>query len=282
MRLLRWGQPGAEKPGVIDGGGVIRDLSPWLADFGAEELDPASLGHLATRDPSALPAVPPDSRLGACIPGHGKIVCVGLNYADHAREAGMDLPAEPVLFMKGCRPSGPQDTIALPPDHSRVDWEIELAVVIGREALCVSEADAPAHVAGYATFIDMSERNFQLERGGQWVKGKSFPGFAPIGPWLVTPDEIDDPAALALWLEVNGERVQSSNTREMVFGTAALVSYISRFMPLYPGDVIATGTPPGVGMGFSPPRWLKAGDEVKACIDGLGEQRHRCVEWAAS
>lgn len=282
MRLLRWGQPGAEKPGLLDAEGIIRDLSPWLSDFGADELDPASLDELAKRDPTVLAAVAPGTRLGACVPGSGKIVCVGLNYADHAREAGMDLPAEPVLFMKGCRPSGPEDTIALPPEHSRVDWEIELAVVIGREALCVSEADAPSHLAGYATFIDMSERSFQLERGGQWVKGKSFPGFAPIGPWLVTADEIDDPAALALWLEVNGERVQSSSTREMVFGIAALVSYISRFMPLYPGDVIATGTPPGVGMGFSPPRWLKAGDEVKAGIDGLGEQRHRCVEWAAS
>lgn len=282
MRLLRWGAPGAEKPGLVDDEGIERDLSPWLQDLDASALEPAVLAQLSARSPSGLPRLPPDRRIGACVPNGGKIICVGLNYADHAREAGMAIPTEPVLFMKACRPSGPTDPIQMPPGHSKVDWEIELAVIIGREAICVSESEAHQHVAGYSTFIDMSERSFQLERGGQWVKGKSFPGFAPIGPWLVTPDSMEDPAALDLWLDVNGERVQASNTAQMIFRVPRLISYISHFMPLYPGDVIATGTPPGVGMGFDPPRWLEVGDSVTAGISGLGVQQHRCIEWAGA
>ena len=279
MKLLRWGAPGAEKPGLVDAGGKLRDLAAVLPDIAGDQLDPEVLAAVAGLDSSSLPEVPAGSRLGPCVGGHGKIVGVGLNYADHVREAGMQIPTEPLLFMKTCRASGPTDPLTLPPSHGKVDWEIELAVIIGSDALCVAPGEALAHVAGYATFIDFSERAWQLEGSGQWLKGKSFPSFAPLGPLLVTADEIADPQDLHLWLDVNGERVQDSSSREMIFGVAELVSAISGWMPLHAGDIIATGTPPGVGMGFKPQRWLGAGDRVRAGIDGLGEQQHDCIDW---
>lgn len=275
MKLLRFGLPGQERPGMLGPEGEIRDLGDHLPDLADEALDPARLAVLATLDPTALPRVAGCPRLGPPVGGRGKIVCVGLNYADHAREANMAIPSEPVLFMKGCRLTGPTDPIPVPPGAAKVDWEVELAVVMGRVASHVGEAAALACVAGLAAFIDMSERAYQLEQGGQWVKGKSYPGFAPLGPWLVTLDEVADVQRLPLWLEVNGQRYQHSNTEQMIFSVAALVAYISRFMTLYPGDVIATGTPPGVGMGLKPePVFLKAGDMVRCAIEGLGEQHH--------
>ncbi|MCB1889637.1 MAG: fumarylacetoacetate hydrolase family protein [Rhodocyclaceae bacterium] len=279
MKLVRWGAAGQEKPGLIDAGGGLRDLSAVVPDLGGAQLAPEVLTALARIDPATLPTLPADTRLGACVGGSPKIVAVGLNYADHVREAGMAFPSEPVLFMKTCRPSGPADPVWLPPGHSKVDWEIELAVVIGRDALCVDESTAMDHVAGYATFIDVSERAWQLEGSGQWVKGKSFPSFAPIGPWLVTADAVSDPHELSLWLEVNGERLQDSRSAEMIFRIPRLISDISRFMPLFAGDIIATGTPPGVGMGLKPQRWLNEGDRVRAGIEGLGVQAHDCVPW---
>ncbi|MCB1929305.1 MAG: fumarylacetoacetate hydrolase family protein [Rhodocyclaceae bacterium] len=279
MKLMRWGAEGHERVGLVDQDGVLRDLSPALGGSTATPLDPEVQTALARLDPASLPALPPETRLGACIDAGGKIVAVGLNYADHVREAGMQVPPAPLLFMKACRVSAPDAPLWLPPGHSKVDWEIELAVVIGREAICVDEADALDHVAGYATFIDFSERAWQLEGPGQWVKGKSFPSFAPIGPWLATGDAIADPNSLHLWLEVNDQRLQDSNTAEMIFRVPRLISDISRHMALYPGDVIATGTPPGVGMGLKPQRWLAAGDHVRAGIEGLGEQQHLCRPW---
>lgn len=275
MRLLRYGDEGAERVGVMDGE-TLRDLSPHLPSLSGDTLDPERLRALQSIDLATLPAVFQSPRIGACIEPGGKIVCAGLNYADHAREAGMEIPNEPVLFMKGCRLSGPNDGIVLPPAADQVDWEIELAVVIGRYLLCAEVQGAQEAIAGYATFVDVSERTWQMNRGGQWVKGKSWPSFAPLGPWLVTPDEIPNPGALSLRLDVDGERMQDGSTAEMIVGPAALVSYISRFMPLYPGDVIATGTPAGVGMGFKPPRYLAPGNEIHAEIDGLGAQRHTC------
>ncbi len=279
MKLVRWGAAGQERPGLIDASGGLRDLSAVLPELGGGQLDPEVLAAIGRIDPATLPVLPPGTRLGACVGGHGKIVAVGLNYADHVKEAGMAVPAEPLVFMKCCRPNGPNDPLWLPPGHSKVDWEIELAVVLGRDALCVAEADAMAYVAGYATLIDFSERAWQLEGSGQWVKGKSFPSFAPVGPWLVTADAVADPHELSLWLEVNGERLQDSRTAEMIFRVPRLISDISHFMPLHAGDIIATGTPPGVGMGLKPQRWLGEGDQVRAGIEGLGEQSHVCVPW---
>jgi len=279
MKLVRWGMAGQERPGLVAADGSLRDLSQVVPEISGARLDPEVLAALSRLDPADLPLLPPDSRLGPCVGDGGKIVGVGLNYADHVREAGMQAPAEPLVFMKTCRASGPEDPLWLPPGHSKVDWEIELAVVIGREALCVSEDEAMAHVAGYAAIIDFSERAWQLERSGQWVKGKSFPSFAPLGPWLLCADELPDPHALRLWLEVNGERVQDSDTGQMIFGVPRLISDISHWMPLYPGDVIATGTPPGVGMGMKPQRWLQEGDRVRAGVEGLGEQEHLCRAW---
>lgn len=277
MKLLRWGPPGAEKPGIVDKRGVARDLSAAVVDFSGAVLDPVALARLATLHLEDLPPVPVDARLGPCVAPGGKIVGVGLNYADHVREAGLEVPAEPVLFAKACRLSGPADPILIPAGAERVDWEIELAVVIGRETLHVSEDAAPRHIAGYAAFIDVSERGYQMQRGGQWIKGKSLPSFAPIGPWLVTQDDIPNPQDLALSLSVNGTRMQSSNTDQMLWGVMALVSYVSQFMALYPGDVLITGTPPGVGMGLTPPRYLKVGDTLHAAVAGLGEHVHHCV-----
>ncbi|MFN9475447.1 fumarylacetoacetate hydrolase family protein [Acidovorax sp.] len=275
MKLLRYGQPGAERPGLLDAQGVLRDLSMLLPDLGPAQLNPRTLAALAAIDASRLPAVQGTPRLGSPVGGVGKIVCVGLNYADHAAEAGMQAPAEPVLFMKAVTSlSGPNDEVRIPPGSQKTDWEVELGLVIGTRASHVSEAAALQHVAGYVLANDVSERAWQIERGGQWVKGKSYDTFAPIGPWLVTPDEVADPHALDLWLEVNGQRVQNGNTRNFIFRLPQVISYISQFMTLEPGDVVLTGTPAGVGLGQKPAPWfLKPGDVVRLGATGLGEQR---------
>ncbi|MGV3680663.1 MAG: fumarylacetoacetate hydrolase family protein [Acidovorax sp.] len=275
MKLLRYGQPGAERPGLLDAQGVLRDLSMLLPDLGPAQLNPRTLAALAAIDASRLPAVQGTPRLGSPVGGVGKIVCVGLNYADHAAEAGMQAPAEPVLFMKAVTSlSGPNDQVRIPPGSQKTDWEVELGLVIGTRASHVSEAAALQHVAGYVLANDVSERAWQIERGGQWVKGKSYDTFAPIGPWLVTPDEVADPHALDLWLEVNGQRVQNGNTRNFIFRLPQVISYISQFMTLEPGDVVLTGTPAGVGLGQKPAPWfLKPGDVVRLGATGLGEQR---------
>lgn len=278
MKLVRHGAAGAERPGMLDAAGRVRDLSGAVGDIAGDALSPAGLEALAALDPGALPLVAEDTRLGPCVGGVGKIVCAGLNYADHAAEAGLDLPPEPILFFKATSAlCGPTDPLILPRGQDRTDWEVELAVIIGTRAQYVTEAEAMAHVAGYAVFNDVSERSFQFDRAGQWVKGKSADSFAPLGPWLVTADEIQDPQALPLWLEVNGEKMQDGSTETMVFGVAHLVHYISQFMTLEPGDVIATGTPPGVGMGMTPPRYLQAGDRVRLGIAGMGAQQAEVI-----
>lgn len=283
MRLVRFGPPGDERPGMIDADGIRRDASGFGEDWGEAFFGSDGPGRLAAwlaGHGDTLPAVAEAARWAPCIARPSKIICVGLNYRDHARETGAAIPTEPILFAKATSAlAGPFDEVRMPPGSTTTDWEVELAVVIGRRATLVDEAEAMAHVAGYALHNDYSERDYQLHRGGQWFKGKSWDGFAPIGPWLATPDEIADPHALALWLEVNGERLQESTTRELVFGVPALVSYISRFMTLLPGDVISTGTPAGVGLGFDPPRYLRDGDVVELSIDGLGTARQRVVAW---
>jgi 2,4-didehydro-3-deoxy-L-rhamnonate hydrolase len=280
MKLIRYGRKGLEKPGLVDAEGQVRDLMPVLPDITAASLAPEMLKRLAGVSPASLPVVQDPGRIGVPWTGMGKFVCVGLNYADHAAESGLPVPAEPVLFMKttsaliGCN-----DPVVLPRESVKSDWEVELGVVIGSKARYVSEADALSHVAGYCVVNDLSEREYQLERGGQWDKGKGCDTFGPVGPWLVTRDEVPDPQALGMWLEVNGRRFQNGSTRTMVFGVAALVSYISRFMTLHPGDLISTGTPPGVGLGQKPPLYLKPGDEMRLGIAGLGEQRQRVHAW---
>lgn len=281
MKLMRYGAKGAEKPALIDAQGQVRDLSSVIADITAESLVPARLAELRALDPSSLPLVAQPGRVAPPWRGMGKFICIGLNYADHAAESGLPVPAEPVIFMKttsavvGCN-----DAVVLPRDSVKTDWEVELGVVIGEKARYVSEADAMKHVAGYCVVNDVSEREYQIERGGTWDKGKGCDTFGPIGPWLATADEIPNPQDLEMWLEVNGKRYQNGSTRTMVFGVAQLVSYVSRFMTLYPGDLISTGTPPGVGMGQKPaPVYLKAGDEMKLGIAGLGEQRQRVHAW---
>jgi 2-keto-4-pentenoate hydratase/2-oxohepta-3-ene-1,7-dioic acid hydratase in catechol pathway len=283
MKLLRHGPRGHERPGLVDASGRLRDLSAQIGDITAADLVPERIARLAAVDPFTLPELPPGVRLGVPWRGMGKFVCVGLNYADHAEESGLALPAEPVLFMKATSAlTGPDDPIVLPPGAQKVDWEVELGVVIGRRARMVDEARALSHVAGYCVVNDVSERAYQLERGGTWDKGKGCDTFGPVGPWLVTRDEIPDPQALSLTLDVNGVRMQDGSTRTMVFGVAALVSYISRFMTLEPGDLIATGTPAGVGMGRKPQRFLRAGDSVQLAIAGLGEQNTNVYEWDAA
>ena len=279
MKLIRHGQPGAERPGLVDAQGVLRDLSMLLADIGPAQLGPRTLAALAAIDAARLPAVEGQPRLGCPVGCVGKIVCVGLNYRDHALEAGMQPPAEPVLFMKAVTAlSGPNDPLHIPPGSLKTDWEVELGIVIGRPTFQVSEAQALSHVAGFCLVNDVSERAWQMEYEGQWVKGKSYPTHCPIGPWLVTPDELGDPQDVDLWLDVNGQRRQTGNTRTMIFGVAHIVSYLSRFMALQPGDLIPTGTPPGVGMGHKPPLYLKAGDVVSLGGRGLGQQRQRVVD----
>lgn len=274
MKLLRYGEAGAEKPGLLDDDGVIRDLSAHVADVGGEALDPASLAALARLDVKALPAVAGTPRIGPCVANVGKFICIGLNYADHAAESGMAVPSEPVVFMKASSAIvGPDDDLLIPRGSEKTDWEVELGVVIGKRAKYVREADALDHVAGYCVAHDVSERAFQIERQGQWTKGKSCDTFGPVGPWLVTKDEVADPQNLGMWLRVNGETMQNGSTKTMVYGVAYLVSYLSQFMSLMPGDIISTGTPPGVGMGMKPPRYLKAGDVVELGIEGLGSQK---------
>ena len=278
MKLLRHGAVGAEQPGLVAPDGSLRDLTGVVADIGGAVLSDAGLAALRALDPMALPLVDPATRLGPCVAGTGKLICIGLNYADHAAEAGMAVPPEPVIFMKATSAiCGPNDPIVIPRGALKVDWEVELAVIIGTRAKYVTEADALAHVAGYALTNDLSERSYQTERAGQWTKGKSCDGFGPIGPWLVTRDEVADPQNLGLWLSVNGARVQNGSTRTMVYGVAHLVSYLSQFMTLHPGDVISTGTPPGVGMGQKPPRYLVPGDVVELGVDGLGQARQVAV-----
>ena len=278
MKLLRHGPAGSEKPGLLAEDGTIRDLSAHVADIGGDVLSDAGLAPLRGLDVSSLPEVPADTRLGPCVAGTGKFICIGLNYADHAAESGMAVPPEPVIFMKATSAiCGPNDPIVIPRTSQKTDWEVELAVIIGTKAKYVSEAEAMAHVAGYAVSNDVSERAFQTERAGQWTKGKSCDNFGQLGPWLVTRDEVADPQNLAMWLTVNGETRQDGSTRTMVYGVAHLVSYLSQFMTLHPGDVISTGTPPGVGMGMKPPTYLKAGDVVELGIAGLGQQRQDVV-----
>lgn len=279
MKLLRYGPAGAEKPALVAKDGSIRDLSGVIADFNGDALSDAGLARLAAIDPATLPEVSVE-RIGSCVPRPGKFICVGLNYADHAKETGKAPPDEPILFMKATSAVvGPNDDVEIPRGSQKADWEVELGVVIGTRAKYVSKADALNHVAGYCVVNDVSERAFQSERGGQWTKGKSHDTFGPIGPWLVTRDEVADPQNLALWLDVDGIRRQTGNTNTMIFGVAHLVSYISQFMTLEPGDVIATGTPPGVGMGIKPdPVFLKTGQVMTLGIEGLGEQRQQTVE----
>ena len=279
MKLIRHGQPGAERPGLIDADGTPRDLSGLVADIEPATLGPDSMARLAALDPLTLPPVPSGTRLGPCVGRVGNVVAIGLNYADHAAEAGLKAPAQPIVFNKHTGAiSGPHDDIWLPPGSLKLDWEVELGIVIGRRAFHVSEEQALQYVAGFCLVNDVSERAYQMEYEGQWVKGKSYPTHCPIGPWLVTPDELGDPQDVDLWLDVNGQRRQRGNTRTMIFGVAHIVSYLSRFMALQPGDVIPTGTPPGVGMGHKPPLYLKAGDVVTLGGRGLGQQRQRVVD----
>lgn len=278
MKLLRWGEAGAERPGMLDAGGEIRDLTGLVPDIGGAVIGDAGLAMLQGIDPRSLPMVPKGTRLGPCVAGTGKFICIGLNYADHAAESGMQVPPEPIIFMKATSAiCGPDDPIIIPRGSEKTDWEVELAVIIGTKAKYVSPERALAHVAGYAVANDVSERAFQTERAGQWTKGKSCDNFGQLGPWLVTRDEVADPQDLSMWLSVNGRKVQDGSTRTMVYGVAHLVSYLSQFMTLHPGDVISTGTPPGVGMGMKPPQYLRPGDVVELGIQGLGSQRQEVI-----
>ena len=279
MKLLRYGPPGHEKPGLLDNDGNLRDLSGHVADIAGDVLLPDSLARLKALDSASLPRVEGNPRLGACVGGTGKFICIGLNYSDHAAETGATVPPEPIIFMKATSAiAGPNDTIEIPRDSLKTDWEVELGVVIGKAAKYVSERDAMDHVAGYCVINDVSERAFQAERQGQWTKGKSADTFGPTGPWLVTPDEVPHPQSLPLWLEVNGHRYQNGSTATMVYGVRYLVAYLSQFMSLQPGDIISTGTPPGVGLGQKPPVYLKPGDVVTLGIEGLGQQRQTVVQ----
>ena len=274
MKLVRYGETGAERPGVIDADGKIRDLSGHVKDIGGADIDPAALKKLAALDPKSLPLVAGDPRIVPFVAGTGKFICIGLNYSDHAAETGATVPPEPIIFMKATSAIvGPNDDLLIPRGSTKPDWEVELGVVIGKKAKYVSEAEALDYVAGYCTVHDVSERAFQTERSGQWTKGKSCDTFGPTGPWLVTTDEVKDPQDLKLWLTVNGKTMQDGSTNTMVFGPAFLVSYLSQFMSLMPGDIISTGTPPGVGMGMKPQVWLKPGDVVELGVEGLGNQR---------
>jgi len=278
MKLVRYGRPGLERPGVVDADGVIRSLAAVVPDIAGHTLLPRSIERLMEIDTATLPPVDPGVRLGPCVGSVGKIVCIGLNYSDHAAESGMEVPNEPVLFMKATSAiTGPFDDVVLPPDATKADWEVELGVVIGAPAKRIDVSTARAHIAGYCIVNDLSERAFQLDGTGQWVKGKSCDTFAPLGPWLVTADDVPDPQTLDLWLEIDGRRHQNGTTATMIFGVDDLVAYVSRFMTLHPGDVISTGTPPGVGLGYDPPIWLQPGDVMRLGITGLGVQQQRVV-----
>jgi 2-keto-4-pentenoate hydratase/2-oxohepta-3-ene-1,7-dioic acid hydratase in catechol pathway len=278
MKLLRYGRAGEEKPGLLDTDGNIRDLSGVVEDIAGSALAPDVLANLAALDTAKLPHVPAGVRLGACVGGVGKFICIGLNFSDHAAESNLPVPAEPVVFGKWTSAIvGPNDDIEIPRGAQKTDWEVELGVVIGRHGRYIDESAALSHVAGYCVIHDVSEREFQLERGGTWDKGKGCDTFGPLGPWLVTRDEIENPQKLSMWLDLNGQRVQTGSTKTMIFTVAKIVSYVSQFMTLMPGDVITTGTPPGVGMGMKPPLFLKKGDVMTLGIEGLGEQRQEVV-----
>ncbi|MFK7793418.1 MAG: fumarylacetoacetate hydrolase family protein [Devosiaceae bacterium] len=277
MKLMRVGQPGQERPAALDSDGVVRDLSAHVDDIAGEAITNAGITKLQGIDLSTLPALEVD-RIGPCVGSVGKFLCIGLNYADHAAESGMAVPPEPVMFMKATSAiCGPNDDVLVPRGSDKCDWEVELGVIIGEGGVYIDEADAMNHVAGYCVINDVSERTFQIERAGQWVKGKSADTFGPIGPWLVTRDEVEDPQNLSMWLEVDGTRHQNGSTQTMVYGVQHLVHYVSQFMSLQPGDVISTGTPPGVGMGLKPQKWLHGGETMRLGIDGLGEQTQNVV-----
>lgn len=279
MKLLRYGEPGAERPALVDAQGNLRDLTNVIDDLAGSALSPASLDKLRQLNVDALPKVAGTPRIGACVGNVGKFICIGLNYADHAAETGAEIPKEPVIFSKWTSAIvGPNDDIEIPRDSVKTDWEVELGVVIGKGGRYISEADALSHVAGYCVINDVSEREFQIERGGTWDKGKGCDTFGPLGPWLVTTDEIPDANQLSMWLEVDGKRYQNGNTNTMIFKVPEIISYLSRFMSLQPGDVISTGTPPGVGMGQKPPVYLRAGQQIRLGIEGLGEQRQTTIQ----
>ena len=279
MKLLRYGPQGAEKPGLLDQDGKIRDLSGLVGDIAGATLSDEGLDRLRRLDASKVPEVDPSVRLGPCVGGVGKFICIGLNYSDHAAETGASVPPEPIIFMKATSAiCGPDDPVIIPRGSVKADWEVELGFVMGKRAKYVSEADALDHVAGYCLVNDVSERAFQTERQGQWSKGKSADHFGPTGPWLVTRDEVADPQKLPMWLKVNGQTRQDGTTATMVYGVRFLVAYLSQFMSLDPGDVVSTGTPPGVGMGMKPPTYLKAGDVIELGIEGLGQQRQVCID----
>ncbi len=278
MKLLRYGPIGKEKPGILDAEGRIRDLSSVIPELDGKAISPASLAKLRKVKVDKLPLVRGNPRIGACIANPQKFIAIGLNYSDHAAESGLTVPPEPIIFTKhvSCL-SGPNDTVTIPPKSKKSDWEVELGVIIGTKAKNIKRKDALKHVAGYCTINDLSEREFQIERSGQWTKGKSYDTFGPVGPWLVTADEIKNPQNLHLWLELNGKRVQDGNTKTMVYGVEYIVAYLSEFFTLMPGDIITTGTPPGVGMGMKPQRFLKPGDKMRVGIDGLGVQEQVVV-----
>lgn len=279
MKLLRYGAAGTEKPGLLDADGTIRDLSGVIDDVAGEHLTPAGLAKLQQMDPTTLPAVDANVRIGPCVARSGKFICIGLNYSDHAAETGAEVPPEPVIFNKWTSAiCGPNDDVEIPRESQKTDWEVELGVIIGQGGRYIEEADAMAHVAGYCVVNDVSEREFQIERSGTWDKGKGCDTFGPIGPWLVTRDEVADPQNLSMWLSVDGKTYQDGNSKTMVYQVAYLVSYISRFMSLQPGDIISTGTPPGVGMGQTPQTYLRAGQQMRLGIEGLGEQCQNTVD----
>ena len=278
MKLLRYGPTGKEKPALLDKNNQIRDLSGIISDLAGEALSPQSLQRLQTLDATTLPLVNGNPRIGPCVAHSGKFICIGLNYSDHAAETGNPAPAEPVVFMKATSAiTGPDDNVVIPRNSKKTDWEVELGVIIGSPTKYVTESQALNHVAGYCVINDLSERTFQLESTGQWTKGKSADTFGPIGPWLVTQDEVADPQNLKMWLKVNGHQYQNGSTKTMIFTVAHIVSYLSRFMSLHPGDIISTGTPPGVGMGQKPPVFLKPGDKIRLAVQGLGEQNQTVV-----
>ncbi|MFP6758388.1 MAG: fumarylacetoacetate hydrolase family protein [Alphaproteobacteria bacterium] len=280
MKLVRYGRPGKEKPGLIDGDGKLRDLSKKIADITPDNLTPKGMAKLAKINAKRLPLVKGRPRFGVPWNAPGKLICIGLNYVDHAKETGNPIPKEPIVFLKANSAlNGPNDTVMMPRGSKKSDWEVELGVVIGTRADNVTQKDALNHVAGYTICNDVSEREWQIEHGPTWTKGKSFDTFCPVGPWLVSADEVENPQRLDMWLDVNGERCQTGNTKTMIFGVAKLVSYLSKFMPLNPGDVISTGTPPGVGSGFKPPKFLKKGDVITLGIDGLGQQKQNVIAW---
>ncbi|MGO1396278.1 MAG: fumarylacetoacetate hydrolase family protein [Halomonas sp.] len=279
MKLVRFGSPGQEKPGILDSQGKVRDLSSIVSDIAGDVLDDAGLKKLRDIDVATLPEVSGDTRFGPCVGQVGKFICIGLNYSDHAAETGAEVPPEPVIFNKWTSAiCGPNDDVEIPRNSNKTDWEVELGVIIGKGGRYIDEADAMSHVAGFCVVNDVSEREFQLERSGTWDKGKGCDTFGPLGPWLVTRDEVADPHQLSMWLEVDGHRYQDGNTRTMVYQVPFLISYLSRFMSLQPGDVISTGTPPGVGMGQKPPVYLRDGQQMRLGIEGLGEQQQRVVQ----